>query len=48
MEVDQAFSIAQIDPRAVIELKRTGACEFEVPEAYFDMTYPGQYRRRIK
>ncbi len=48
MEVDQAFSLTQIDPNALLNLKTTGTCEFKVPELYFDLFYPGQYRRRVK
>lgn len=48
MEIDQAFSLAQIDPAALLQLKSTGECEFTIPELYFDLFYPGQYRRRIK
>ena len=48
MEIDQAFSLTQIDPAALLTLKVTGECNFEVPELYFDLFYPGQYRRRIK
>lgn len=47
-EINQTFSIAQIAPEALIRLKQSGSCEFAVPELYFDMFYPGQYRRRIK
>jgi hypothetical protein len=47
-EINQSFSVAQIDPEAVITLKETGACEFALPELYFDLFYPGQYRRRIR
>ena len=48
MEIDQAFSLTQIDPAALLKLKATGECDFTVPELYFDLFYPGQYRRRIK
>ncbi|WP_411032340.1 neuraminidase-like domain-containing protein [Spongiimicrobium sp. 3-5] len=48
MEIDQAFSITQIAPEALLSLKNTGSCEFTVPELFFDIFYPGQYRRRIK
>lgn len=48
MEVDQAFSLSQIDPAALLTLKNTGECEFIIPEFYFDLFYPGQYRRIIK
>ncbi len=48
MEIDQAFSLKQIDPSAFLNLKTTGKCEFTIPELYFDLFYPGQYRRRVK
>lgn len=48
MEIDQAFSLAQIDPNALLTLKTTGECEFSIPEFYFDIFYPGQYNRRVK
>lgn len=48
LEVDQAFSLQQIDPAALVQLKETGACTFTLPERYFDLFYPGQYRRVIK
>lgn len=32
-----------IKPLALIELRETGRCEFEIPEVLFDMDYPGQY-----
>lgn len=37
-----------IKPLALIELRETGRCEFEIPEVLFDMDYPGQYMRGIK
>ena len=48
MEIDQAFSLTQIDPSSLLALKTTGKCEFTVPELYFDLFYPGQYRRSVK
>ncbi|MEO1270057.1 MAG: hypothetical protein AAFX99_18370, partial [Myxococcota bacterium] len=47
-EINQSFSLTQIDPLALIDLKETGACTFELPEFFFDMFYPGHYRRRIR
>ncbi len=47
-EIDQAFSLTQIDPNALLSLKQTGDCTFEIPELFFDMFYPGQYNRKIK
>ncbi len=47
-EIDQAFSITQLDPAALLLLKQTGTCEFNIPEVFFDLFYPGQYRRKIQ
>lgn len=48
LEIDQAFSLTQIDPAALIDLRETGACQFSIPEVFFDLFYPGHYRRKIK
>jgi hypothetical protein len=48
LEVDQAFALSQIDAHALIDLRETGECTFMVSEAYFDLFYPGHYKRRIK
>jgi len=48
LEIDQAFSLTQINPAALIQLKETGSCQFEIPEIFFNFFYPGHYRRRIK
>jgi len=47
LELDQAFSLTQIDPAALIELRETGTCEFDLPEIFFNLFYPSHYRRRI-
>jgi hypothetical protein len=48
LEIDQPFSLTQIDPAALVQLRQTGECTFEVPEVMFDLFYPGHYRRRIR
>jgi hypothetical protein len=48
LEIDQSFSLTQIDPAALIRLRETGSCDFEIPELFFDLFYPGHYRRRIR
>ncbi len=48
LEVEQAFSLAQFGADKLMELQTTGECEFSIPEFFFDLHYPGQYRRRIK
>jgi len=47
-EIDQAFSLTQINPSALLLLKQTGTCDFTIPEIFFDLFYPGQYRRKIQ
>jgi virulence-associated protein VapD len=47
-EINQSFSMRQINPVALIQLQETGMCDFSIPEIVFDLFYPGQYKRRIK
>jgi Tc toxin complex TcA C-terminal TcB-binding domain/Neuraminidase-like domain/Salmonella virulence plasmid 28.1kDa A protein/Putative peptidoglycan binding domain len=48
LELTRHVSVAQIDPAALIELRETGTCEVEIPEALFNLDYPGHYLRRLK
>jgi hypothetical protein len=47
-EIEQSFSLAQFDPAALVALREQGDCTFLVPEVFYDLAYPGHYRRRIK
>jgi Tc toxin complex TcA C-terminal TcB-binding domain len=47
-EVTKHVSIAQLDPLALVMLRQTGVCVVSLPEALFDLDYPGHYMRRIK
>lgn len=47
-EITKHISLQQINPMALIVLRETGKCEFAFPEIFFDMDYPGHYKRRIK
>jgi hypothetical protein len=47
-EVTQSFSLALLNPSALLTLKQTGNCQFKIPEIMFDLFYPGQYKRLIK
>ncbi|OPX85500.1 MAG: hypothetical protein A4E53_03494 [Pelotomaculum sp. PtaB.Bin104] len=47
-ELTKHVSLAMLDPLALAKLKSTGACDFEIPEALFDMDHAGHYFRRIK
>jgi Tc toxin complex TcA C-terminal TcB-binding domain/Neuraminidase-like domain/Salmonella virulence plasmid 28.1kDa A protein len=48
MEINQSFSLLQINPQALQDLQRNGKCSFGLNELLFDLYYPGQYRRLIK
>lgn len=47
-ELSKNISLALLDPYALEELKGTGKCIINLPEALFDMDYPNHYFRRIK
>ncbi|MBS0150492.1 MAG: peptidoglycan-binding protein [Nitrospira sp.] len=47
-EITKHVSLAQLDPVALLKLQTDGVCEFSIPEALFDLEYPGHYLRRIK
>jgi hypothetical protein len=47
LEIDQAFSLTQIDPAALVRLREEGTCEFTLSEIFFSLFYPSHYRRRI-
>jgi hypothetical protein len=47
-EIGKHVSLALLDPLALVRLRATGVCDFEIPEALFDMDYAGQYFRRLK
>ncbi len=48
LEVEHSFSLALFAPDDLAGLRMGGECQFDVPEWFFDLTYPGQYRRRLK
>ena len=47
-ELTKYVSLVLHSPMALITLKQTGRCEFELPEELFDADYPGHFMRRIK
>jgi hypothetical protein len=47
-EITKHISLAMLHPEALITLKETGECYITLPEAIFDLDYPGHYMRRIK
>jgi len=47
-EITKHISVRMLDPLALLQLKTTGLCRFDIPEVLFDMDYPGHFKRRIK
>jgi hypothetical protein len=47
-EIAKHVSLALLDPFALVKLRETGRCLFDLPEEIFDLDYPGHYFRRIK
>jgi hypothetical protein len=47
-ELTKHVSLRQLNPRAVLALKATGACEVTLPEWLYDLDGPGHYMRRLK
>ncbi len=47
-EITKHVSMALLDPLALVKIRATGAADFTIPEALYDMDHPGHYFRRIK
>lgn len=47
-ELTKHVSLVMLDPLAMVKLRATGVCDFEIPEAIYDMDHAGHYFRRIK
>ncbi|MEP7107399.1 MAG: neuraminidase-like domain-containing protein [Ferruginibacter sp.] len=47
-EITKHLSLLIHDPQALINLKTTSSCEFELPEELFDLDHRGHTMRRIK
>ncbi|MFL5739895.1 MAG: neuraminidase-like domain-containing protein [Flavisolibacter sp.] len=47
-EIPKPVSLSLLDPFALVKLRETGSCDFEIPESLFDMEFAGQYLRRLK
>jgi photosystem II stability/assembly factor-like uncharacterized protein len=48
LEIEKMIALSQLDPQALVDLKRTGSCTFALSEALFDLDFPGHYLRKIK
>jgi len=47
-EITKHISLVTWSPKAIIDLKNSGKCNFFIPEILFEMDYPGHCFRRIK
>ena len=48
LELTKHVSVARLDPVALLALRRNGECRVDIPEAVFDLDYPGHYARRLR
>lgn len=47
-ELTKRVSLAALDPVALVALRKTGACHFELPGVLFSLDHASHYLRRIK
>jgi hypothetical protein len=47
-EITKNVSLNILDPISLMKLKETGECFVSLPEALFDIDYPGHYLRRLR
>ncbi len=48
LEITKHVSLNQLNPIALINLRRDGICKFDLPQEIFDLDFPGHHLRRIK
>ncbi|MEO0603286.1 MAG: hypothetical protein AAF211_17740, partial [Myxococcota bacterium] len=48
LEITKQVSLRRLDPMALVTLQQTGVCDFDIPEALYDLDFHGHYYRRIK
>ncbi|GAA1970923.1 hypothetical protein GCM10009776_37390 [Microbacterium deminutum] len=48
LEMTKHVSLFQLDPAALLQLRQTGSCEFDIAEALFAMDFSRHFYRRIK
>ncbi|KAI0410904.1 hypothetical protein F5X98DRAFT_381291 [Xylaria grammica] len=46
-EIQKTVSLRQLNPWALLTLRETGTADFDLPELFFDIDFPGHYCRRI-
>ncbi|HMF97953.1 MAG TPA: hypothetical protein VKE96_26820, partial [Vicinamibacterales bacterium] len=48
LELTKHVSLALLDPKRILDLRRTGSCTVSLPEELFDLDYQGHYFRRLR
>jgi hypothetical protein len=48
LRIQRSISLMQLDPLALMRLRETGTCTFELPAILFDRDFPGHYARKIE
>ncbi|MEP7304388.1 MAG: neuraminidase-like domain-containing protein [Acidobacteriota bacterium] len=48
LELTKHISLAMLDPKRILDLRRDGTCTVSLPEELFDLDYQGHYFRRIR
>ncbi len=48
LEISKSISLLELNPKAFLDLKANGTCEFGLSEALFDYDFQGHYCRQIK
>ncbi|KAL7904170.1 hypothetical protein GGI35DRAFT_490758 [Trichoderma velutinum] len=47
-EITKHVSLRQLNPLELMKLRKLKSCSFNIPEAVYDLDFPGHYLRRIK
>jgi hypothetical protein len=47
-ELTKHVSLAELDPVALLQLKRNGECWLDIPESLFNLDHPSHYFRRLR
>jgi hypothetical protein len=48
LEITKQVSLRELNPLALLQLRRSGSCEFTLTEAEFDHDFPGHYCRQLR
>jgi hypothetical protein len=48
LEIEKNISLMQLNPKALLDLRNSGECMFELSEKLYDYDFPGHYIRKIK